>query len=69
MLFRHTTSCQDEAMNLAPFNHSPLAVFDEGVLSSGAALYAELAVNRLRARPAHEPPPVGSEDDARITAP
>lgn len=52
----------------APYNHSPLAVFDEGVLSSGAALYAELAVNRLRARPAHEPPPVGSEDDARILA-
>jgi metal-dependent amidase/aminoacylase/carboxypeptidase family protein len=31
----------------APFNHSPLAVFDEGVLSSGAALYAQLAVDRL----------------------
>jgi hippurate hydrolase len=31
----------------APFNHSPLAVFDEGVLASGAALYAQLAVDRL----------------------
>ncbi|MDT4912461.1 MAG: hypothetical protein QOC66_1589 [Pseudonocardiales bacterium] len=31
----------------APFNHSPLAIFDEGVLSSGAALYAQLAVDRL----------------------
>jgi hippurate hydrolase len=31
----------------APFNHSPLAVFDEDVLSSGAALYAQLAVDRL----------------------
>ena len=31
----------------APFNHSPLAVFDEAVLSSGAALYAKLAMDRL----------------------
>lgn len=31
----------------APFNHSPLAVFDEAVLASGAALYAQLAVDRL----------------------
>jgi amidohydrolase len=31
----------------APFNHSPLAVFDEAVLSSGAALYAKLAFDRL----------------------
>jgi amidohydrolase len=31
----------------APFNHSPHAVFDEAVLSSGAALYARLALDRL----------------------
>jgi hippurate hydrolase len=31
----------------AAFNHSPLAVFDEAVLSSGAALYARLALDRL----------------------
>jgi hippurate hydrolase len=31
----------------AAFNHSPLAVFDEAVLSSGAALYAKLAFDRL----------------------
>jgi hippurate hydrolase len=31
----------------APFNHSPLAMFDEAVLSSGAALYAKLALDRL----------------------
>jgi amidohydrolase len=34
----HTTS---------PFNHSPYATFDDGVLSDGAALYAELAVSRI----------------------
>jgi hippurate hydrolase len=31
----------------APFNHSPLAVFDEAVLAAGAALYAQLAFDRL----------------------
>lgn len=31
----------------APFNHSPLATFDEAVLSSGAALYAQLAFSRF----------------------
>lgn len=31
----------------APFNHSTFAVFDEQVLSSGAALYAKLALDRL----------------------
>ncbi|HET7396963.1 MAG TPA: M20 family metallopeptidase [Intrasporangium sp.] len=31
----------------APFNHSPYAVFDDAVLASGAALYAELATRRL----------------------
>jgi amidohydrolase len=35
----------------APFNHSPLAVYDEGALPVGAALYARLAMDRL-ARPA-----------------
>ncbi|MCX2748549.1 M20 family metallopeptidase [Arthrobacter sp. MI7-26] len=34
----HTTS---------PFNHSPYATFDDGVLSDGAALYAELAISRI----------------------
>ena len=32
----------------AAFNHSPLATFDEAVLSSGAALYAKLAIDRLQ---------------------
>lgn len=32
----------------APFNHSPYAVFDDGVLADGAALYAQLAISRLR---------------------
>jgi hippurate hydrolase len=32
-----------------PFNHSPYATFDDGVLSDGAALYAELAVSRIAA--------------------
>ncbi|MFE3194174.1 M20 family metallopeptidase [Nocardia sp. NPDC059240] len=31
----------------APANHSPLAEFDESVLADGAALYAELALQRL----------------------
>jgi metal-dependent amidase/aminoacylase/carboxypeptidase family protein len=30
-------------------NHSPAAVFDDGVLADGAALYAELAFRRLTA--------------------
>ena len=34
----------------APFNHSAEAVFDDGVLPDGAALYAELALRRLGAR-------------------
>ena len=33
----------------AAVNHSPDAVFDDAVLSDGAALYAELALRRLRA--------------------
>lgn len=32
-----------------PFNHSPYATFHDGVLSDGAALYAELAVSRIAA--------------------
>jgi amidohydrolase len=32
-----------------PYNHSPLAVFDDAVLADGAAIYAELAVRRLAA--------------------
>jgi hippurate hydrolase len=31
----------------SPFNHSPYATFDDGVLSDGAALYAELAASRI----------------------
>jgi hippurate hydrolase len=31
----------------APSNHSPLAAFDDGVLSQGAAFYATLAARRL----------------------
>ena len=30
-----------------PFNHSPLAAFDDAVLADGAALYADLAVTEL----------------------
>jgi hippurate hydrolase len=33
----------------SPFNHSPYATFDDGVLADGAALYAELAMQRLAA--------------------
>jgi amidohydrolase len=33
----------------APFNHSADAVFDDGALAHGAALYAELALRRLAA--------------------
>jgi amidohydrolase len=33
----------------APFNHSPLAIFDEGALCEGAALYAGLALDWLAA--------------------
>lgn len=34
-------------LETAEFNHSPRAVFDDGVLADGAALYAALAVTRL----------------------
>jgi amidohydrolase len=40
-----TTPGQDP--DAAPFNHSPFATFDDGVLADGAALYAELAEARL----------------------
>jgi amidohydrolase len=34
-------------LRTAEFNHSPRAVFDDGVLADGAALYAALAITRL----------------------
>ena len=40
---------QDADHATSPFNHSPYATFDDGVLADGAALYAELAINRLDA--------------------
>lgn len=46
----------------SPFNHSPYATFDDGVLADGAALYAELAVSRiaaLAAASATDPTPIG----------
>ncbi|NKG19902.1 M20 metallopeptidase family protein [Paeniglutamicibacter terrestris] len=39
--------------NSVQFNHSPFASFDDGVLAEGAALYAQLAENRLQ-QLAHE---------------
>ncbi len=39
----------DRDIHQAPYNHSPLAEFDDGVLGDGAALYSELALNRLAA--------------------
>jgi hippurate hydrolase len=41
----------------SPFNHSPYATFDDGVLADGAALYAELAISRLAALAAAPPAP------------
>jgi hippurate hydrolase len=38
-----------EDYKAAAFNHSQYATFDDGVLSAGAALYAELALRRLAA--------------------
>jgi hippurate hydrolase len=35
-------------LQTAEFNHSPRALFDDGVLADGAALYAALAVRRLQ---------------------
>ena len=37
------------------FNHSPYATFDDGVLTDGAALYAELAIARIAALAAGTP--------------
>ncbi|MHA7222388.1 M20 metallopeptidase family protein [Arthrobacter sp. RHLT1-20] len=37
------------------FNHSPYATFDDGVLTDGAALYAELAIARIAALAAGNP--------------
>lgn len=37
----------------SPFNHSPYATFDDGVLVDGAALYAQLAISRLASLSAH----------------
>jgi hippurate hydrolase len=39
----------------APTNHSAHAVFDDGALADGTALYAELALRRVR-RTAPAPP-------------
>ncbi|MFJ5695221.1 M20 family metallopeptidase [Arthrobacter sp. NPDC093125] len=41
--------------SVSPFNHSPYATFDDGVLADGAALYAELAISRLAALDAAAP--------------
>jgi amidohydrolase len=51
----HTTS---------PFNHSPYATFDDGVLADGAALYAELAISRLAALTASSPAPAPAATQA-----
>jgi amidohydrolase len=43
-------ACPAESdVSTAPFNHSAEAVFDDSVLPAGTALYAELALRRLRA--------------------
>ncbi|GLY70654.1 M20 metallopeptidase family protein [Amycolatopsis taiwanensis] len=39
-------ACCSDDPETAPYNHSPLAAFDDGVLADGAALLAELAVRR-----------------------
>jgi hypothetical protein len=36
-----------EDFTATPYNHSQYAMFDDGVLSAGAALYAGLAMRRL----------------------
>ncbi|HEV7169094.1 MAG TPA: M20/M25/M40 family metallo-hydrolase, partial [Micrococcaceae bacterium] len=46
---------QDHATSA--FNHSPYATFDDGVLTDGAALYAELATRRLASLAAAMPTP------------
>jgi hippurate hydrolase len=42
----------DRDPDTAPSNHSAAALFDDTALADGAALYAELAMRRLAARPA-----------------
>jgi hippurate hydrolase len=37
----------DVDIEQAPYNHSPLAEFDDAVMGDGAALLAELAARRL----------------------
>lgn len=49
---------QDHATS--PFNHSPYATFDDGVLTDGAVLYAEVATRRLADLAAKMPAPVPS---------
>jgi amidohydrolase len=44
----------------SPFNHSPYATFDDGVLADGAALYAELAISRLASLAAQPPAPAAT---------
>jgi amidohydrolase len=46
----------------APFNHSPYAAYDDGVLLDGAALYAEWAVRRLELARLHR---AGAAADGR----
>ncbi|GII25604.1 M20 metallopeptidase family protein [Planosporangium mesophilum] len=41
-------ACVTDDPDAAPSNHSPLAAFDDSVLSDGSALLAELALRRLR---------------------
>src|SRR5205823_6025651 len=40
-------ACRTADHEIAPANHSPLALFDDGVLGDGTALLAELATRRL----------------------
>jgi amidohydrolase len=60
MLFLGATP-PGEDYTTAPYNHSQYATFDDGVLSAGAALYAELALRRLAAA-------AGSQDSQDRTA-
>jgi hippurate hydrolase len=46
MVFLGATPTDQDA-STAPYNHSPLAEFDDAVLADGAALYAELALQHL----------------------
>lgn len=55
---------EDADHTTSPFNHSPYATFDDGVLSDGAALYAELAVSRLTVLAAMPPAPAPAASEA-----